>query len=601
MPSTLVQPEVVARAVLEKAPVGPPAPGSPQEAAAKIRERLAESPRSATESMRQQPIEQRRIDEFIDKNSGIERDARGIKKRPVGSETKNRFDQMQKYAKLGKDYLEKGYDGLDAAQKGEVRMFVERTVRAWPEAEAIFSGPPPMPAADTQAIIEEILRNPEFRTKARTIFESAIDPSKALQETAVIEARTGYEEAKRQEDEKKAEETKNNLEGTRVDDELRLFSVVGGIDGAKLAELKGLERDLPELTMDLATKRADLEEARDDIRYYSDRRRALISRGQDTTEIENTLREKQTATRTFQREITGIQDKINRKQVLEDEREELTRKKQEIDAKKSPLKEEIKVLTQDRLRAQADYASVQLTRTSQEQDFVDSLKNVFSETTMQYMEDKIAAAEQAQSQLIDEEKAKTTDPDEQKVLDALKQRWDFVEWKGGRQTFKINKNQTKYDYGNLIAEGPKRILRDILMANTGLTPGTPAYQTEIARIDAKLNDPDFIAKVQPKVVERVITRQVQCGKVTEDDVRILRESDWGQGTIQAAINSKKELKSEIEQLYGQGALEGGALWQRLKRMSNGSLLKFLLIIFGGIATVGVLPAGLALKGALKES
>lgn len=599
MSSTIAQPEAIAHAVLEKPPVAPPPPGSLQEAAVKIREKLNEGgSRSALESMRQRkPIEQRKIDELIDTNCGIERNADGTKKRPAGLEVKRRFDEMQKYAKLSKDFLEKGYDGLDVGQKPIVRTLVEQAVRAWPEADALFSGPPPMPPAEKEAIIETMLKDPKFAEKARSIFEGIIDPAKALKDT-VFEAKTALEEARRKEGERKNEITKNNNEKALVNTELEQFKDGGGVgDGQKLQQIKAIEAELPTLKANLITKEDQSAEVQDRIKDSESQRRVTLQRGLDTIPIDAELMTKRSEARTLQREIKEINDRINLKTELEQERTSLEQKKQNLEEEKMRLDAELRSLTQERFASQANFSSAQLARTSEEMDFAGSLKDVFSETTMQFMEERIASAEEVQRKLIEEERAKTTDPDEQKILDALKIRWDQENWKNGRRSYKINKFQVKEDYGNLIVEGPKRILKDILLANSGFTAGTPAYAVEAARIDAKLTDLAFVEKMQQKVVERVITRQIQVGKVTEDDVRILRESDWGKGVVQNAIKNKAELRSEIEQLYGQGALET-TFWEKLKRTSNGNFLKLLLLLLGTVALV--VPVGMAIKSTLEE-
>lgn len=601
MPSAIAQPEVIARAVLEKAPVAPPPPGSLQEAAVKIREKLNESgPRSALESMRQRKsIEQRKIDELIDTNCGTERNADGTKRRPAGSEVRGRFDEMQKWSKLSKDFLEKGYDGLDAAQKPIVKTLIEQALRAWPEADALFSGPPPMPVADKEAVIVTILKNPKYAEKVRSIFEGAIDPTKALKDT-VSEAKTTLEEVRKKEEEKRNGIAKSNNEKVLVDTQLEQFRDGGGVgDGPKLQQMKAIEAELPTLKVNLIAKQDQLVEAQERVKDLERKRNVAWQRGADNTDvIDVEITTKRGEVRTLQREITEINDRVNLKTALEQEKTSLEQKKRQLEEERIKLDTELKNLTRERLESQANFSSAQLTRTSQEQDFVDSFKGVFSEATMQYLEENIAKAEEAQKKLIDEEKANTVDPEEQRILDAIETRWDKAEWQGGRLRRKINISQVRQDYPNLIAEGPRRILRDMLVSQITLLAGSPQYRAEVARIESKLN-PAFVEKMQPKIVERLITRQVQTGKITEDDVRIIRESNWGQGVIQAAIKNKAELKNEIEQLIGQGALET-SLWEKLKRMSNGSLLKFLLIIFGGVATLGILPAGMALKSVLKE-
>lgn len=585
MPTPLAQPEAAARAVLEKAPVAPPPPGSAQEAAGKIRGKLQEQgPRSAVEAMRQRaPIEQRKIDELADQNIGTERNADGSKKRPAGSEVEKRFDDAQKYAKLSKDLLEQGYDRLTVAQKGEARKFVEQAIKAWPEGNNLFVGPPPMAATDKQAIIEAVLKDPELLVKARSVFEQTIDSSRALQDT-VSEAGTKLDEAKKIETDKKAAISRNNTEKTTVEAELKQFQTTGGIDGPKLARLKAIEAALPTLTSDLRTKQNQIADARDTIKDLEYSRRVALNRGVDTTTIDGELTAKRSESRTLQTEITDIETQINEKVSLESDRTTFEQKKQQLEEERIQLNEELKTLTQERIRVQAEFATAKLSRASQEQDFVDSLKGVTSEATMQYLEEKVAAAELVQRQLLEEEKARAVDPAEKVVLDAILTRWDKeVEkesfWSGTRyKTVEFKKEKIDIDFGTMIsAKDPKPVIRDMLIAS-----GMSA-----ADADAKLSDPEFMNKVQPKVVERLITRKLQTGKITEQEGRVIKESDWGETAVTAAIQNKKGLKAMFDELRAEGALKGG-IKEWYKRKSGGNILKLLLLIFG---TATILPIG----------
>lgn len=587
MPTPLAQPETIAHAVLEKAPVAPPPPGSSQEAAEKIRTTLSEKgPRSALEGLRQRkPIEQRGIGEVIDQNIGTERNVDGSKKRPAGSEIKRRFDEAQKYATLSKDFLEKGYDGLNTAQKGEVRQFAEQAMRAWPEADNLLSG---MSPADRQAAIEAVLKAPEYTAKVRSIFEGAIDPSKILPDT-VSEIRTKFDDIKRREEEIKAGRIRSDSESNSIKAQLDQFKTIGGIDGSKLSELKNLERELPQLNIDLQSSRDRLETTSDLIKSLENLKTVATLRGEDITPIDQQVTLRRQDQRTFRRDIEETNGKINRKSALEQERETLEQKRQQLEGERTHLEEELKSLTQERIGAQADLASAQLTHNSQEQDFVDSLKNVFSEGTMQYLESKITEAEEVQRQLIEEEKARTVDPAEKAILDSLLSRWEKTKTIGilGKRTIsELNREKIKKDFGNLMTGGPNQVMRDILIEEGGML----AFEA-----DAKLNDPAFVEKMQPKLVERLITRRIQTGKLTEDDARRIIESDWGKGMIDNAINNRKVISDALEKLGEKGVLRGG-ISEWIRKKSGGNFLKFLLLILFGAA---IIPA-MGIKSALSE-
>src|SRR3989344_4991852 len=168
MPPPTANPEAIARAIVEKTPAAPPPPGSTAEKAARIREKAQlESPRSALESLNaRKPIEQTRTTNALDSAIGTERKQDGTRK--LNTEQQRRFDEAQKTINLTRDYLEKGYDRLNLAQRGDVRRLVEQAIKAWPEANAVLSG---MTPTERQAAIENIiLKNPEALARIRSVF-----------------------------------------------------------------------------------------------------------------------------------------------------------------------------------------------------------------------------------------------------------------------------------------------------------------------------------------------------------------------------------------------------------------------------------------------
>lgn len=604
MAAPLAQPETVARAILEKAPATPPAAGSSQEAAAKIREDLQQKgPRSALESLRQpKPPEQKKIDSLLDRNIGTERDASGKKVRRAGSDEDKRFKEAQEAEKLGKEFLEKGYDALSTTQKVAIYLKVEQAFSAWPEGKTLLAG---MPAADRQACMEGILKDPDFIAKHRASFGEA--NLKTVEEEALIEAKRKFEEAKRGEEAKKRDIARNNGEKTSVDSQLEQFAdrtAVGGTKGAKLQELENLDRDMPVLQADLMAKNDQAAALRDSQKDLEEMKRMALYTRKDPTEFITKLADVRNELRTLQREIETLNKQVARKPFLEKEKVDLEQRKLELAEERSMLDGELKNLSQDRARLQADLAGEQLNRSSQEEDFVDGLKGTFSEATLRYLEDKITAAEEAQRRLFEEEEAKAVDPYEKIALEALRLRYEKEITRGGRKEYVLDKDKIKEDYPKLLdpAQGPKGILRDVLIADLDkrFPPGSPGRAAELAKIEAKLKDPDFVKKMEPKIAERLITRQIQTGKLTEDDVRVIRESDWGAGMINKALENKKGLKDEIEALYGKGAVESGSFWKDLKRMSNGSLLKLLLLMLG-TAAFGAVPIGMALKSSASNS
>lgn len=593
MPTTLSSPDTLARAVIEKAPP-PTAVLTPEQQAAKsIREKVAESsPRSTLESLRGRrlAIDQGRIDQANVNNIGIERNPDGSKK--LDAVEQKRLSDAKAYEVRTKDFLERGYAGISGVDQREIRTRVGQVLRAWPEADALLSSKTP---AEQQALIEELMKDPKYSEKVRGVFDASLGTTVP---ELPPELKTRLDEIQRQEASKNAENTRNASEKTNVDTGLEQFtdrSATGGIKGAKLTELERITRDLPTLTADLDTKQEQLAGVGDQIKDLELSRRVALQRGNDTTSIDAELTTKRSGARTLEREVRNTNNTIDRKAALEQERDGLQRRRQELEAERVKLQAELDGIVRQRIGAQADFASARMTREGQEQGFVDGLRNVFSESAYNYLEEKITASEEVQRQLIEEEKARTVDPAEKAILDGRLNRWEekkTVGVFGKREVSKLNGKKIREDFSNVMADmdnGPKVIMKEMLIKG-----GMSA-----ADADKKLADPAFVEKMQPQVMETLVTRRIQTGKLTEDDARrIIENPNWGKAVIDTAIQKRKDIRDALTELEGKGILRGGfAEWLRNK--SGGSKLKFLLILLG-IAALGAGPAAMALKDALKE-
>lgn len=588
MPSALASPDVVARAVLEKAPASAPSPTREQLAAAQLKQKMKEGTRSATESMQQRPVDRGEKKALTEKNIGIDRNADGSKKRT--GEVKRRFEQAEKYRKLSEDILEKGYDNLDATQKSEANKLVESAVNAWPEGAVLLSSVP-----NKADVIETILRNPDYVTKLRSVFEQATNPSTTIEDVA-SDLKAKLEEAKAKEAAKKAEIARSNGEKGLIDAQLEQFedrTSTGGAKGTRLTELEDLQRELPTLTKDLTGKQDQFEETKDRIRDLENIRTAAMMRGGDTTVLDGELTGKRNDKRKLQTEINEINEKVGRKNSLEEERNGLRQRRQQLEVERNRLDEEMRALTQERVRAQGEFASEKLTRDAAEQDFVDGLTNAVSEATMQYLEGKIQTAEQAQQQLLQEEIAKTGDPDERIILNALDTRYDkrknvVGRFGGRRQIIEYNKRTIEGDFSTLVTKGGPREIARAMLIEGGLSP---------AEADLKVSDPEFMAKMGPTIVEKLVRRKVQTGKISEVDARVIVESDWGQGAIEAALQKNTELKGTLEKLKEQGALQGGLVdW--IRNRGPKGLLALLALLFGAGFMLSGPGGGLVAAGAL---
>lgn len=584
MADALASQETLARAVLEQQA---PATGATKEqkAAEKIREKLhsSDNPRSATEAIRQrQPLEKGRIDHLIDQNIGTDVKADGTKNRPTGSDVERRYEEATKHASLAKDFIEKGYDNLTPDQKKDARKIVEHTLTAWPEAQQVLRGATPQ---ERKAISEALLSDPAYSAKVRELFLAGVEPGKAIVDQ-VVEKEKAYKEAKRIEDDKSMALKVINAEKTSVESNLREFELVSGIKRPKLDELDRLIVDMPNIQSELRSKISDLNEVKEELNLLANARRVLLSKGADATTVEGNIATVKTNKRNLEIEIEVLNQKVLRKDTLEQERSYLQARKKELDEAHDRLQEEKKNATEELHRAKSVLASAKNKRASQEQDFVDDLRNTFPEAAMQYLEERIQKAEEARRELITKQKDTQTDESEKQFYEGLLKRWERSTGlkKNGKMGFEDDKVAIKEDWTELMQNGPENVLYKTLRAG-----GMPD-----SRAKELIKNPEFVSKHESEVVSALIAKRIEKGTLSEDEAKHILDSKWGTGTIQRAIESNNKVKTELENLkqagiIGDSSPEGFLAW--LKKKSPAIIFAILAVILGAGA-LGALGGGL---------
>ena len=184
----------------------------------------------------------------------------------------------------------------------------------------------------------------------------------------------------------------------------------------------------------------------------------------------------------------------------------------------------------------------------------------------------------------------------------MRKDWELPVYKNGRESSEIDKFMVNSDFGMLVSNGEngatlivqKLLMSDLLnridpTTNNRYQQGVGGYNEEITRIEKLLDNKDFMDKMRPRVAKDLTTRYLlRGGKMRKDEIRLFRETSWGQSLVKDSIESNKELMKQINQAWGEKALTVG-WWDRLKRMSDGNFLKLLLMLLlaGGLIPIGM--------------
>lgn len=569
MPPPTSNPEAVASAVLEKTPTaGAVGRTAAQERGDEIRKKASkEGARSALEALKARPkIDKAETDRIVDENIGIKRKETGVKDRSRAE--KKKFDEAHQWKSFNEALLDGGYDSLNPHNQGVARVQVEKAMRAWPAADTLLTS---MSAADRQAAIERVLKDPGFAEKLRGVYDSAFSGENVFADN-VSEAASKVLESETKKARIDGETAQKNLELTQVNAALERYKVdptTGAPIGSDITRLKSIEARMPILTASHDTKTVELQLLQEEYNALK-----LGIRTGAVNPAELAVKGGEIVAK--QREIEAIGKEIEEKDVLEKKKGNLDTQKQSIEQRLQELNVEKASAVSELSAARADGASQELSRASQENQFVENINGMVAEATMQVLEDQVAAAEAAERELIEVEIKNTQDPAEKAILQALLDRWEKDKVVGiwSKSQVKVfNKERINADFSELMQTGSPRNTMWRMMREAGMT------DTEIA---AKITDTAFIDKMQPQVVERLLTYKIQTGKLNEDEVRRIYNSEWGVGMIEKAIQRREGLRNVINDLESKGILQGG-IKEWLRKASSGSKMKFLLILLAAIA------------------
>lgn len=552
--------QVIPKVFIKEALPGTPAAGSVEAFAKKMTEAARQANwREGLESLKKETKADKTTE--CQEQIGVERDpASGKKARSL--EEQNRFDKLGSALGLAKNYLEKTYDGLDNSSKVALRATILIEANLRPLLKNVLSS---MTNAQKDAFLERILKEPKYVGKVKELLDQALERKLA---DAVTPAKDEFEKLDLDRQDKQQEVDGVSVRIAEADRILDLFK--RDASGAPLPastnakELDQLTKDLPKIEAEIEAFRDVVEDRQRKINGLNAERGARLrpgAAGRDLADIDKDIDNAVTEIRVLEKEIKMREDKITRKTVLEqqegtltEQKKNLVKEKQEktIALKKAELEAQIKK------RILEDAKNV---RTSQEQDLVDSAKNIFADAARELWEAQGKEYEQMFNQNLETFKKETQDQNAKVLADAISERYKGTSKKRrGILVPTINQLKLNTDRQDLLDSGPEKVIRNLLGGKTN--PATGAVYTA-AEIDTLLKDKAFLEKATPVVGEQLYSRVLlNKDKLSVEEATLVATSDWGKGMIEQAIKRSDEVRNQIEALTGQKAVDKG-FWTNL--------------------------------------
>ncbi|MFC1711044.1 hypothetical protein ACFLZ1_00500 [Patescibacteria group bacterium] len=502
--------------------------------------------KEALELARNVPIKgvEQKIEEI-----GVERDPNsGAKARTAAEQT--RYDEAKKQAKLTKDYLEHGYEGLPAVDQTELRKKVLAEAQTRPDLKIELDGKSP---AEKKAWAENRLRDPRHATFGKEIMQEIIDSDNladsvtpAKLERDKIDIRKGVSGDLI---------TDVNQRVTIIDHQLQEFDRSDPDSnnwGDMAKKIRDLEADMPTIAKELTTKERELRDKKLELKKYEDE---VKNRAAGTPLLPGTDAE-------INNHITTVQGEINTKQDEIDDNKAKIQTLKDIKSNEKSLREQRKTLvdekadleTKDReidlelQAAQINYHDAKALRAAQEQALVEDFQFVIGNSTSELINDDVEKL----GVLYDEELKTLIETEDYDRDRHLLQRIDSRYWEAGKRgRRKVKKDVLNTDYEDLMINGPESFMVRCLNG-TRKPDGTNYSANEIKDL---LKDSDFREKFQSRMIKQVLFAKFRTGGMRPEDLDIVGTSSWGENFIQEALNMNKQARDRIEQAFGEGALE----------------------------------------------
>ena len=567
--------KVTSEAVIEKPGTGPHRPGSRAELIAGMQRSVQEQGAVPTiEALRLRGVDDGRIDDSVKRTitEGATRPGLDLAKTPKGLR-----EVAENNAKRTNRYLKEGYDNLTDEDKTLLRQDVRKgLIKLWPEAADRFSK---MDLKTRDKVIEDLLRNPQFRRQAQGLLEAVTDPSRTRPELPqdILDRVNATKEDLA--NKKAILDQREEEEGAAV---LKAEEYAEGTEKAeKIEEITGREPDLQKQITENQNKLTAADNTVKD--RETEYQTALGRRPKDDAEIA-TARTNLDRARTKQAEI---KTRLEQAQSQIAERDRLLKEKQEAEAALKRAEQASEQANRDLNAAQERHSQALIQQDEKnidinrhQQDVTREMEELMTAATVKHFEEMYAAAEAAQITLLEERGAKAATEAEKKAYEVLRSRWKTTERRGllRREEQVTKKLQVNADMQRLLGpNGPEELMKAL-----GIT------------------DPELLKnpQLQRDAVRTLLQEKLNAGGLKASEAEYIFNSKWGDGVIKEAFEANTALKAQLEDLQNQGLLQGTE-WSNFKDLVQKHPVArniILSIILAGAATA--LPLAPLLGGVM---
>lgn len=476
-------------------------------------------------------------------------------------------------------FLEKGYDvrrsELSTARKNEMRrQILQRAMMNRVFRRELMDMTP-----DQQTdFVERILKNPEFTKKLGELYDENIE--KKLETSAIFNTYVAYQDAEAERNEARTEEQNIIDQIDTISARLEVYRPAEGSreGGAKAEDIAKLRTSAAEAQAKIdAAKSTKQRLERSSARLQSQLRYASKEdRGTLQGQIDN-LEEQIDAQDVILTDPNNISPGQKLEQLLVEE-QSLRQQQQALEKeRRDAVIRRIKAETQWREKSGA-YDDARRLKELQEMDIVLDFENMYAKAAAEVINNDISRNTEALKKRDEETAGDAKTEQEREFFTNLPRRWveQRVRNRRGRQetVYQINTVNINRDFFNLMQNGPQAVGENVIMGMENPTTGANYTQDE-AR---EFMNSDAWSEMQDKMIKQLIAHRMDTSGLSQEDIRFISNSQWGENMIDQALQSNEQFRNEVQKAFGADSLNRHTFWERWRREGqNHSWLFYLLL------------------------
>lgn len=542
---------------------------------------------NAIDKAGEKDLSDERIKQVSENSFGWGTDGEG--KKILSAEEQGRLDDANKRIGEVNEYLMKDFDGLTPDQKRRMLNDVGRMIRSIPALNNLLERMPDK----GKSTIEELLRNGEFKDLVKNKFKGTLDKNekdnKDTKDRVVEEDKKVKEaEEKRAEKEKALKEVTRDI--TSVNKELEKFALETGKGekGELLAKMEQLQKEDKVNKSEIGkrqTEITDLDKRIEDLRLEQ-------AGGSDEIGVDKEL------------EIQGL---LDRRGILEKEKSEFVAKRKEL----TDLRKQKKDLETNKIKLDAEKSKLSteyddaVTKVSEakeifdqeinekkndEQNFINEINRTISDSTADYLKNKINSIDEVQvQQAIELDKETKKGEAAEGVAEHFEKKWAQKGAYDKRGIF-TSEGTVRADFDRFVQGGLEGLFN----------PPTDEQK-------AILENPALKEKYEKQLGESLLLKRLRSGKLSKDDVYRLVDAKW-MGGIPAErlkhmtdmIENHKGLQDMVKTNQKAGYFDS-EFWTKLKNADNAAGVAAVIAAMLAGLLISPLGAGIAITEVAKDA